>query len=359
MNDNRTRRGFTLVEMLVVISIISVLAALALPAISSSRESARHAACKSNLHEFGVGLASYADRNGRYCSGAFDWRRDGAVTEYGWVADLVKQGTLVGQMLCPSSQHKLGETYQDLLYGTFTAAEKANPRLLGRASSVGSDGILVINPCRQLIDLPPGSAQRRLIVEQKIWGKHFNSNYVASWLLVRSGPRLAADGNLISTTAVPPDIKSLASTLGPTSPARIDSTMVGSMVPFLACGGSTGQRFEETIGDVPAGIDLAEAMTDGPVEKTSLRPPTMASGTNSSEWSRRWSQTLQDYRDFGPVHGRGRGSCNILFADGAVRSFNDDNGDGVMNNGFPASPSSGFADDKVELSDMKITSQWK
>jgi prepilin-type processing-associated H-X9-DG protein len=44
---------------------------------------------------------------------------------------------------------------------------------------------------------------------------------------------------------------------------------------------------------------------------------------------------LQDYRDFGPVHGGGKGgSCNILFADGSIKSFNDTTGDGYLNPGI-------------------------
>ena len=39
------RRGFTLVELLVVIAVVAVLAAMVLPVLSRARESARRAAC--------------------------------------------------------------------------------------------------------------------------------------------------------------------------------------------------------------------------------------------------------------------------------------------------------------------------
>jgi hypothetical protein len=40
---------------------------------------------------------------------------------------------------------------------------------------------------------------------------------------------------------------------------------------------------------------------------------------------------------------------NILFADGSVRSFNDTNDDGHLNNGFGATANTPFVDSTVEL----------
>jgi prepilin-type N-terminal cleavage/methylation domain-containing protein/prepilin-type processing-associated H-X9-DG protein len=54
------RNGFTLVELLVVISIIAVLIALLLPALAKAREDAEAAVCLSNLHQIGLCVQEYA-----------------------------------------------------------------------------------------------------------------------------------------------------------------------------------------------------------------------------------------------------------------------------------------------------------
>ncbi len=91
-NDNsaclRTQKNaFTLIEVLVVISIIALLAAILFPVFARVRENARRSSCLSNLRQIGLGLQQYTqdydEQNTRSwygSSGASD-----ALTSYKWM----------------------------------------------------------------------------------------------------------------------------------------------------------------------------------------------------------------------------------------------------------------------------------
>jgi prepilin-type N-terminal cleavage/methylation domain-containing protein len=79
------RRGFTLVELLVVITIIGILVALLLPAVQSVRESARRLKCSNNLKQLGVGAQQHVAKLGYYPSGGWGGDYIGDPTRgFGW-----------------------------------------------------------------------------------------------------------------------------------------------------------------------------------------------------------------------------------------------------------------------------------
>src|ERR1051325_1672256 len=132
------RRGFTLIEVLVVVAIIALLAAILLPSMRNARDQAKEVTCSSYMSSFSRGFFAYAAGNKDYlCSGAFDPGklpnptiptsddRDGPVNKIGWVADLVNSKSgFPGQMLCPTNPAKFNQKLGiGSSSGAYTAAQ--------------------------------------------------------------------------------------------------------------------------------------------------------------------------------------------------------------------------------------------
>jgi len=90
------RRGFTLVELLVVITIIGILIALLLPAVQAAREAARQVTCKNNLFQIGRGAQQHVEKLGHFPSSGWGnkWTGDpdmgfGAKQPGGWAYNLL------------------------------------------------------------------------------------------------------------------------------------------------------------------------------------------------------------------------------------------------------------------------------
>lgn len=111
------RSGFTLIEILVVIGILTILAALLFPVFGQARERARRVSCLSNMRQLGIGLGMYAqdsDERLFFFGHDVDYSRSNGLAPMGasrdnrwWnqILPYTKNGD--GLIVCPSDSARL------------------------------------------------------------------------------------------------------------------------------------------------------------------------------------------------------------------------------------------------------------
>ena len=94
------KRGFTLIELLIVIAIVAILAALLFPVFQKVRDSARRAACGSNLKQLSLALIQYTqDNEEHYPQGNYvdPWGYQGR----GWAGEVYPYVRSTAVFRCP------------------------------------------------------------------------------------------------------------------------------------------------------------------------------------------------------------------------------------------------------------------
>jgi prepilin-type N-terminal cleavage/methylation domain-containing protein/prepilin-type processing-associated H-X9-DG protein len=132
------RNGFTLIEILIVIAIIALLAAILFPVFATTRERARQAACASNMKQIGFGIIQYTQD---YDEKALDL--DSGTK--GWAGKLMPYIKSTQVFLCPSETSKtsgLGTmTAGGVVYSYNPVTYAYNMALRGKVIPPDVDGI--------------------------------------------------------------------------------------------------------------------------------------------------------------------------------------------------------------------------
>jgi prepilin-type N-terminal cleavage/methylation domain-containing protein len=210
------RRGFTLIELVVVIAIIAVLIGLLLPAVQKVRESANRAVCQNNLKQIGLALHNYHARTDAFPPGFNSFvQTDGSNSPQGpgwsWAAHLLpdlEQDNLFRQInlntsaatqpgprlavvkvfLCPSDPAPpLADVYP-LVNGTFgpaigQAGRSNYPGIIGTVEAgedppEPADGVFYRNSRTRIADILDGTSNTFAVGERA--SKHALGTWAAA-----------------------------------------------------------------------------------------------------------------------------------------------------------------------------------
>ena len=108
VGNSGQRRGVTVLELIIVIGIAGVLAAIVLPAVMAARETARRTYCTANLRQLGIAIHHHHDRH-RHLPSAWQLTKEDREFAYGWATQLLPEIEQDGLLQSLPPTHRPGD----------------------------------------------------------------------------------------------------------------------------------------------------------------------------------------------------------------------------------------------------------